>query len=373
MPETLSILLVDDDPGDRELVKLELSREFEDVRFVEAGTPEAMKRALVEGGFDIALVDYRLGWSDGLKVMSEIRTKYPDEPVIMFTGSGDEDVIQRAMHAGATDYVVKSMRHRARLGLALQRALEKVREREAMRRTERLATVGQMMGALAHEINNPLDAVRNLLYLIAGQPDAPEAVRDYAKIAEAELSRATEIARKTLGFVRESPSEQPVEMKEILDDTLSLLAKRFEQSGIQVVRDYSPLQVRGSATELRQVITNLIVNGAEAMESTGGTLHVRMRAHAGRSARKTFVTIMVSDTGPGIPRSAQPHIMRPFFTTKGNRGTGLGLWISNDIVQKHGGTLRFRTVTAGEHTGTCFRVALPQSRGETAGESAGAA
>jgi len=103
----LSILLVDDDPTDRDLVKLELTREFEEVQFHEAATQETLEQALEKGGFDIALIDYRLGWSDGLKVMSEVRDKYPDEPVIMFTGSGDEDVAQRAMNLGATDYVVK--------------------------------------------------------------------------------------------------------------------------------------------------------------------------------------------------------------------------------------------------------------------------
>src|SRR6185312_2492756 len=270
MSRPLSILLVDDDRNDRDLVKIELSREFEEVQFQEAATPETLKQALDNGGFDIALIDYRLGWSDGLQVMSEVRGKYPEEPVIMFTGSGDEDVGQRAMKLGAADYVVKSMRHRARLVVALQRALQQVREREALRRTERLATVGQMMGALAHEINNPLDAVSQLLYLIARQPDAPQEIRDYAKIAEAELARAAEITKKTLGFVRESPSDQPVQLKEIVDDALALLAKRFQQNNVQVVRDYSPSEVHGSATELRQVVMNIFVNAAEAMERGGG-------------------------------------------------------------------------------------------------------
>jgi signal transduction histidine kinase len=369
----LSILLVDDDPNDRDLVKLELSREFEDVQFQEAGTSETLKQALERGGFDIALIDYRLGWSDGLQVMSEVRGKYPDEPVIMFTGSGDEDVGQRAMNLGAADYVVKSMRHRARLVVALQRALQQVREREALRRTERLATVGQMMGALAHEINNPLDAVSQLLYLIARQPDAPQEIRDYAKIAEAELARAAEITKKTLGFVRESPSDQPVQLKEIVDDVLTLLAKRFQQNNVRVIRDYSPVEVRGSATELRQVIMNILANAAEAMERGGGTLRVRIRTRAGRSASDASVVLLICDTGPGIPRSTQRHIMRPFFTTKGSRGTGLGLWISSDIVQKHGGSLRFRSTTDKHRSGTCFRITLPHSRFQRTGESTGAA
>jgi signal transduction histidine kinase len=291
----------------------------------------------------------------------------------MFTGSGDEDVAQHAMKLGATDYVVKSMRHRARLIIALQRALQHVREREALRRTERLATVGQMMGALAHEINNPLDAVGQLLFLIARQPDAPQDVRDYAKIAEAELARAAEIAKKTLGFVRESPSNQPVQLKEVVDDALALLTKRFQENKVEVIREYSPVEVRGSATELRQVVMNILANAAEAMERGGGTLRIRIRTRAGRTASDASVVVLICDTGPGIPRSTQRHIMRPFFTTKGSRGTGLGLWISSDIVQKHGGTLRFRSTTDKHRSGTCFRIILPHSRFQKVGDSAVAA
>jgi signal transduction histidine kinase len=361
-----TVLLVDDNPADRILVIRELSREFNDVEFLEVGAPEALQAAFERDRFDVVITDYHLNWTDGLQIMAEVRSRFPETPVIMFTGSGDEHTAQRALAAGASDYVVKNLRHRTRIVLALRNALDRVRQFEMLRRTERLAIVGQMMGALAHEINNPLEAATNLLYLISNNASAPEVVRDYAAIAQAELSRAARIANKTLGFVRESPVVERVQLNEVVDDALALMAIRLQNHKIDVIRDYGPTQVWGSSSELRQVIANLVANAAEAMESTGGRLRVRMRSHAERGAEPGNATILVCDTGPGIPNAARGHIAEPFFTTKGSRGTGLGLWISNEIVRKHGGRMRFRSTTAATASGTCFRVVLPQSLRHTA-------
>ena len=233
------------------------------------------------------------------------------------------------------------------------------RTEEALRRNEKLATAGRLAAAIAHEINNPLEAVTNLLYL-AGRD--PESQQDYLRLAEKEVQRVAAIAQQTLGFVREPSSALPLNVAETLDQVLRLYLPRLVAKRIQVEKHYDiDADIRGFAGELRQLFSNLITNAVDAMGESG-RLRVRVaRSHewANGERHRSGVRITIADNGGGIRRNDMAHIFEPFYTTKKDLGTGLGLWLSHGIVQKHGGSIRVRSRTTPGHSGTIFTVFLP--------------
>jgi len=233
------------------------------------------------------------------------------------------------------------------------------RTEEALRRNEKLATAGRLAAAIAHEINNPLEAVTNLLYL-AGRD--PESQQDYLRLAEKEVQRVAAIAQQTLGLVREPSSALPLNVAETLDQVLRLYLPRLVAKRIQVEKHYDPAaDIRGFAGELRQLFSNLITNAVDAMGESG-RLRVRVaRSHewAESQRQRSGVRITIADNGGGIRRNDMAHIFEPFYTTKKDIGTGLGLWLSHGIVQKHSGSIRVRSRTTPGHSGTIFTVFLP--------------
>jgi two-component system, NtrC family, sensor kinase len=238
---------------------------------------------------------------------------------------------------------------------------ERKRTEEALRVTEKLATTGRMAATIAHEINNPLEAVTNLLYLIGHHPALNDTIKGYAAMAEQELARVTHITRQTLGFYRRSETPTEISLTEILESVLSIYSRRFESGGITVVRKYrfdEPIQ--GFSGEIRQVFSNLLINAIEAVKESGRiVLHVSSWQDWSRRGEVCGVRVAIADNGSGIPSERRGHIFEPFFTTKGEKGTGLGLWVSHGIVRKHGGMIRMRSRSEGEATGTCFTVFLP--------------
>src|ERR1700678_1586372 len=227
----------------------------------------------------------------------------------------------------------------------------------AIRRSEKLATAGRLAASIAHEINNPLEAVINLLYL--ARNDSSHAV-EYLTQAEQEVGRVARLAQQTLGFVRDTNSAAAMDSAAIMDEVLQLYSRKLEKRRIRVVRRYRDrCQISGYAGELRQLLANLLVNAVDAMPE-GGTLQVRVAAARDWSSGRDGIRITVADTGSGIPSDNIGQIFEPFYTTKKDAGTGLGLWISRGIVQKHGGSIRVRSRTAGRSTGTVFQVFMPQ-------------
>jgi PAS domain S-box-containing protein len=223
------------------------------------------------------------------------------------------------------------------------------RAEEALRRNEKLATAGRLAAVVAHEINNPLEAVTNLLYLARHDPSRQN---EYLEQAEKEVERVAEFAHQTLGFVRETSSPVTVNVAEILDQVLQLYQRRLQHKHIQVEKQYAAdAALSGFPGELRQLFSNLIINAVDAMND-GGRLWVRAR-----HARNT-VWVTIADNGAGISPEAAARIFEPFFTTKQEFGTGLGLWFSQGIAQKHHGQIRFRTRTAVRRRGTVFVVSL---------------
>ncbi len=229
----------------------------------------------------------------------------------------------------------------------------------ALVRSEKLASAGKLAATLAHEINNPLAAATNLLFLAKESP-AEEAMRGYVEAADKELARVAAAARRTLAFYREQTSPAPVVIEDVLHSCLQILSHKVEARKISVhTQCQDGLSVRGIAGELRQVFTNLIANSVDA-SPLGGTILIRARGHQGcYGTAGPVVRISVADNGCGIQAKDFPRLAEPFFSTKGAAGTGLGLWVARDILRRHEGRLRLRSQAEGEKTWTVVSVVLP--------------
>jgi signal transduction histidine kinase len=212
---------------------------------------------------------------------------------------------------------------------------------------------------VAHEVNNPLEAVTNLVYLAKRNLQDAQKAGTYLGMAERELNRVAHITRQTLGFYRESSSATQFSLTRALDDLLNLYEKRIEARNIRVVRQYrKDIEITALAGEIRQAFSNLITNSLDAMPG-GGELVIRVsESHGWSNTDGPGVRVTLLDTGSGIGREQQARLFEPFFTTKADVGTGLGLWITKNIVEKHGGTIRFKSATGQKH-GTVFSVFLP--------------
>src|SRR5215469_8080140 len=243
---------------------------------------------------------------------------------------------------------------------------------EALVKSERLAAMGRLAGIIAHEINNPLEAISNAFYLFRDHPSLDEEARYYSRLAEQELARVAHITKQTLSFYRESQQPISVSLAEVLENVLELQTRRLHLNGISLEKQFKTSGiVFGYPGELKQVFLNVIANAVQAMPN-GGRLRVLLRECGDRnSGGKRGVRVSVYDTGVGIRPEHAKRIFEPFFSTKEAKGTGLGLWISKGIIQKYAGSIRFRSLRLGERSATCFSVFLPTSaKAELTGEMA---
>ena len=230
---------------------------------------------------------------------------------------------------------------------------------DALRRSEKLAVVGRMAASVAHEINNPLEAVTNLLYLLKDHT-TDRVGQGYLVSAQRELSRVAAITAQTLNFYRSSISPVQVQVAKILDETIEFQESRLQVAHIDVERRYrdSPtvLCLEG---ELRQVFMNLIGNAVDAMPK-GGRLSVRIRPAIDVKTGEPTVRTTIADTGVGMDYVTLKRLFEPFYTTKGVGGTGLGLWVTDEIIRKHKGRIQVRSCRAPGRTGSEFVLHLPQ-------------
>jgi signal transduction histidine kinase len=227
-------------------------------------------------------------------------------------------------------------------------------------RSEKLATVGRLAATIAHEINNPLAAVTNMLYLLRGDPAIAPSSRQYLELAEVELQRAGQIASTALGLSKQGAVPAKFRPVEILDGVLALVSRKLEGKGVKIEKAYraEQLEIVGVASEIRQVLWNLVSNAVDAIPEQGRIV-ARIRDSVdwqGSSVRGVRFTI--ADTGCGMTPEALQHIFEPFFTTK-HTGTGLGLWVTSEIVHKHGGSIRVRSRNGAPQHGTVFSVFIP--------------
>ncbi len=344
-------------------------------------------RALVNAGSDLV---YRMSpdWEDmrhidgtGFNVDKENPRKdwlrayiYPDDRAKVL------NAIQHAMQTKSSF----ALEHRVRLadgglGWALSRAVPLLNDKgeitewfgatsditarkqgeDALVRSEKLASVGRMAATIAHEINNPLAAVMNLLYLARHNKDCPEIVKQDLVKAEGELKRVSHITRQVLGFHRDFAAKRRVSLASVLDEALELFETKIAARQVKLEKRYSDtIHITAVGGELRQAVSNLIANSLDAIPD-GGTIKLRLSEFS--RDRKRLVRVTVADNGDGIDRAALPHIFEPLFTTKESVGTGLGLWVSKQLVEKHGGSIRFRSSTNPERRGTTFSIVLPDS------------
>jgi PAS domain S-box-containing protein len=236
---------------------------------------------------------------------------------------------------------------------------ERRRAEEALMQSEKLAAIGRLASSIAHEINNPLESVTNLLYLARGSSHLSE-IQGYLDMAERELRRVSNITNQTLRFYRQSTDPTAVFSEKLIAETVAIYQGRILNSRIEVqVRIRGREPVTCFEGEIRQVLSNLVGNAIDAMHPMGGSLLLRSREATHWKTGRRGVVITVADTGAGMARPVIKKIFDAFFSTKGTRGNGLGLWISCEIVDRHHGSLRVYSSQRKGHSGTVFTVFLP--------------
>jgi PAS domain S-box-containing protein len=249
---------------------------------------------------------------------------------------------------------------------------EQKRGEEVLRRTEKLAAAGRLAASIAHEINNPLEAITNCIYLLE-HCDLPAEPRHYVTLVQQELARVSHITTQTLRFYRQSTRPAQTDIAELLDTVLALYEARLRDNSIVVVREFQKVpRVTVYDGEIRQVFANLVGNALDAITSghggadrslnsaypATGRLVLRLRSCVHWSSDNPCVAITVADTGSGMSAATLRRIYEPFFSTKGVTGTGLGLWVSQEIIDRHHGEIRVRSRQQ-PPSGTVFRLMLP--------------
>lgn len=281
---------------------------------------------------------------------------------IVLTDPGSDESIEMEVSAteirdnrGAVIATVSVMQDVGRL-----RELERRRLEQVLFDSEKLAATGRLAASIAHEINNPLEAVQNALYLLNRELGQAATPKEYLDIASRETQRMSRILRQMLGFYRQQEAMTATDLNALIEEAEGLVAKRLRERGVRIDNqlDRSLPRILASGDQLKQVLLNLLLNAADSMPK-GGTITVATLSGAGAESEvygREAVQVQVRDTGAGIPDDLLAQIFEPFFSTKPGKGTGLGLWVSQGIVQNHGGTLRVRSRLG---RGTAFVITLP--------------
>ena len=342
-------------------------------------TPELAGLELRLGAGAVILAEEALTLSD-IDEWSALIAQQPswsDIPIILLTVSGEVDrenqkrsrildplgnlvllerpvrpetflsTVQAALRARIRQYQVRDF-------LSRSRAAD-----EALRKSEKLLVAGRLAASISHEINNPLASVTNLLYLIGTSTSLQEA-KAHRDIAAGELARISEIVTQTLRFYREQSRPSVVQITDIVDSALLFYRGKLTNAGIAVEKDFrecAPILAVGG--ELRQVILNLISNSLDALQR-GGTLRIRAANTRERSnGSRPGIRLTFADSGCGIQPAIRKMLFEPFVSTKGDTGTGLGLWVSSQIVGKHGGKIQVKSRAQSNDTGSVFSIFLP--------------
>jgi signal transduction histidine kinase len=351
------------------------------IRCVVSASSAAARSELPAGAGAVILAEEALDPAEIAAWAAEIATQpsWSDLPVIVLTVRGAVDrenrkKLQQMLPLGnlmllerpvRPDTFISTVRAalRARLRQCQMRdyMVERQKAEEALRKSEKLAVTGRLAASISHEINNPLASVTNLLYLISRSSSLEES-RQYSEIAARELARVSEIVTQTLRFYRESSKPRAVVVTQIVNSALVLYQARLTAASIVVEREFEdcrPIVAVGG--ELRQLILNLIANAVDAI-GIGGKLKIRVAdTHQYSNGMRAGIRLTIADSGSGIEADVRKTLFEPFVTTKPDTGTGLGLWVSSEIVRKHNGTIQVKSRAKGPYRGTVFSIFLPSS------------
>jgi len=250
---------------------------------------------------------------------------------------------------GQVSYTVTVLRD-----LTALRKVEQLKVERRMLEIEKFAATGRLAATIAHEVNNPMEAIKNAIYLLAGS--MPDTASPVYNILKSETERVARIVRQMLGLYRNTEQVKPVNVNMIIEDTLLLLNRQLQRANIEVETDLGILpDAVIAADQIRQVLSNLVINSKDAMPN-GGKLIIRSRHFSNPDDLQGWVRILIADSGTGVPSEMIRSIFEPFVTTKGEKGTGLGLWIVKGIIQNHGGKLSLKSKPG---KGTVFKIDLP--------------
>jgi PAS domain S-box-containing protein len=292
-----------------------------------------------------------------------LRVFAAEEPVRNLEFGGQNSKTGRPWTWLVSAYPVKTTPQQVRwVGVIVLDASDRKRSEEALRKTEKLAATGRLAASIAHEINNPLEAITNLLFLLRNFCQLEDPALNYVAMAEHEARRIAEITQQTLRFYRQSTLPARANLGDLLDSVLSLYQGRLNTLNIEVERDYDPaMDLFCFSGELRQVFANLVGNAIDATMAGGRLLVRARRSRNWKEPEQTGVRFAVADTGAGMEPEVRERVFEAFFTTKEVTGTGLGLWVSHEIILKHRGLvhLRSRTAQPGRPSGTVFEIFIP--------------
>ena len=285
------------------------------------------------------------------------------EPFYSFELSGENIKTRRPWTWIVSAYPVRTTPQQIRwAGIIVMDTSDRKRSEEALRKAEKLAVTGRLAASIAHEINNPLEAITNILFLLQNYSELQEPALKYISMAEYELRRISEITQQTLRFYRQPTMPARTKMSDLLGSVLSLYQGRLNSLNLRVERDYDPeLDLFCYAGEIRQVLANIIGNSLDA-SSDGGCLIVRaQRSYGWKEPMRRGVRFTVADSGVGMIAEARERAFEAFYTTKDDTGTGLGLWVSMEILKKHRGTVHLSSRVAGEGkpSYTVFQFFIP--------------
>jgi two-component system NtrC family sensor kinase len=306
------------------------------------------------------------------EILEMARNESSPVPIVLLGLDADERNVPRTWRDGVSDFLLVSQLDR--LPSVIERVLLKQRDlhvnahlkgeldraAETLRENQKLITLGRLTASIAHEINNPLESLTNLFYLMQVDGLAAEKRDEYLRMAQRELNRVVQISKQTLTFSRETTVPMRVQLSDLMEEVLMLFSRRIADKRLHVSRQYeSSESVTVFPGELRQVLSNLVANAIEATEAEGA-LTIRIR-----SARKWSdegvhgVRLSVADSGSGMSAAIRRRLGEPFFTTKGHHGTGLGLWVTRSILNRYGGNLQLRSSVDAVRHGTVFSLFLP--------------
>jgi signal transduction histidine kinase len=376
--DKVNILMVDDQPS--KLLSYEVILKELDENLIKATSGREALEHLLKTDIALVLMDVSMPDIDGFELAEMIRQhpRFQKIAIIFISAVHLTDVDRvKGYQRGAVDYIsvpvvpdvlkakvnifVELHRKTRQLEILNQQLEQRIAERTAaLIRTEQLAAVGRLAATVSHEINNPLEAVTNLLYLIGKDTNLSPQSRQRLQLADQELDRVAHIAKQTLGFYRDNTAPNWVDVSQTIDELLAVYSYKVRNRDIRIEKELDPsARLFASAGEFRQVFSNLFVNAVDATQS-GGRIRIRVRtARDWRNPARLGVRISVADDGCGISPQHRSRIFEAFYTTKEGVGTGLGLWLSRTVMQKHDGRIEVRSQVQPGRSGTVFSVFWP--------------